>query len=74
MGSHFGVGEFTTHFRTYSSGDWDTGGTIWVLTHTLSNPGEESSGQPASAKLGASLRIPAMAPPGGSIPALNLPS
>ena len=23
LGSHFGVGEFTTHFRTYSSGDWD---------------------------------------------------
>ena len=22
MGSHFGVGEFTTHFRLYSSGDW----------------------------------------------------
>ena len=23
MGSHFGVGEFTTHFRTYFGGDWD---------------------------------------------------
>ena len=23
MGSHFGVGEFTTHFRTYFRGDWD---------------------------------------------------
>ena len=23
MGSHFGVGEFTTHFRTHFSGDWD---------------------------------------------------
>ena len=23
LGSHFGVGEFTTHFRTYFSGDWD---------------------------------------------------
>ena len=23
MGSHFGVGEFTTHFRTYFSGGWD---------------------------------------------------
>ena len=23
MGSHFGVGEFTTHFRTCFSGDWD---------------------------------------------------
>ena len=23
MGSHFGVGEFTTHFMTYFSGDWD---------------------------------------------------
>ena len=20
---HFGVGEFTSHFRTYFSGDWD---------------------------------------------------
>ena len=33
MGSHFGTGEFTTHFRTYFS-DWDVHwGTIWVLTH-----------------------------------------
>ena len=23
LGSHFGVGELTTHFRTYFSGDWD---------------------------------------------------
>ena len=23
MGSHFGVGDFTTHFGTYLSGDWD---------------------------------------------------
>ena len=23
LGSHFGVGEFTTLFRTYLSGDWD---------------------------------------------------
>ena len=23
LGSHFGLGEFTTHFRTYFSGDWD---------------------------------------------------
>ena len=23
MGSHFGVGEFNTHFRLYFSGDWD---------------------------------------------------
>ena len=23
LGSHFRVGEFTTHFRTYFSGDWD---------------------------------------------------
>ena len=33
MGSHVGVGEFTTHFRTYFSG-WIgmfTGGTIWIL-------------------------------------------
>ena len=34
MGSHFGVGEFTTHFRTYF-GDWDVhwGYGIWILTH-----------------------------------------
>ena len=25
LGSHFGLGEFTTHFRTYFSGDWDVG-------------------------------------------------
>ena len=31
---HFGVGEFTTHFRTYFIGEIGmfTGGTIWVLT------------------------------------------
>ena len=23
LGSHFGIGEFTNHFRTYLSGDWD---------------------------------------------------
>ena len=35
MGSHFWVGEFTTHSRTDFSGDWDVqgGGTIWILTH-----------------------------------------
>ena len=35
LGSHFGVGEFTSHFRTYVSGDWDVHwrGTIWILTH-----------------------------------------
>ena len=27
MGSHFGVGEFTTHFRTYSGIGMFTGGT-----------------------------------------------
>ena len=32
MGSHFGVGEFTTHFSRDFSGDWFTGGTIWILT------------------------------------------
>ena len=43
LGSHFGVGEFTTHFRTYFSGDWDVhwgfdpwpcalGGNRWVPT------------------------------------------
>ena len=34
MGSHFGVGECTTHFRTYFSGDWDVHwGATGVLTH-----------------------------------------
>ena len=35
LGSHFGVGEFTTHFRNYFSG-WIgmfTGSTIWLFTH-----------------------------------------
>ena len=35
MGSHFGVGDFTTQFRTHFSG-WIgmfTGGTIWIWTH-----------------------------------------
>ena len=35
LGSHFGVGEFTAHFRTYFSG-WIgmvTGGMVWILTH-----------------------------------------
>ena len=34
LGSHFGVGEFTTHFRTYFSGDWDVhwpNGLVFVL-------------------------------------------
>ena len=33
---HFGLGEFTTHFRTYFSG-WIgmfTANTIWILTHS----------------------------------------
>ena len=37
MGSHFGVGEFTTHFRTDFSG-WIgkfIGGMIWILAHTV---------------------------------------
>ena len=33
MGSHFGVGEFTTHFRTYFSGDWDVHWDYWIMTH-----------------------------------------
>ena len=40
MGSHFGVGEFSTHFRTYFS-VWMgmlTGGTIWLLTHGYFSP------------------------------------
>ena len=30
---HFGIGEFTTHSRTYSSGDWDVNWGYRVLTH-----------------------------------------
>ena len=30
---HFGVGEFTSHFRAYFSGTWELGGTSWILTH-----------------------------------------
>ena len=33
MGSHFGVGEFTTHFRTYFSGDWDARWGYGILTY-----------------------------------------
>ena len=33
MGSHFGVGEFTTHFRTYASWDWDVDWGYGLLTH-----------------------------------------
>ena len=33
MGSHFGVGEFTSHFRTYFSGDWDVHWNYGSLTH-----------------------------------------
>ena len=32
VGSHFGVGEFTTHFRTYFSGDWDVHWGYGLLT------------------------------------------
>ena len=31
--SHFGVGEFTTHFRTYFSGDWDVAWGYGILTN-----------------------------------------
>ena len=31
---HFGVGEFTPHFRTYFSGDWDVHWRYGVLTHS----------------------------------------
>ena len=34
---HFGVGEFTTHFRTYFSGDWDV---HWGITGLLTQPYE----------------------------------
>ena len=37
---HFGVGEFTTHFRTYSSGDWDVYWGCGVLTHGQMNRNE----------------------------------
>ena len=30
---HFGVGEFTTHFRTYFSVDWDVHWGYGILTH-----------------------------------------
>ena len=37
LGSHVGVGEFTTHFGlpilVVGLGDVKTGGTIWLLTH-----------------------------------------
>ena len=33
MASHLGVGEFTTHFRTYFSGDWDVHWGYEILTH-----------------------------------------
>ena len=33
LGSHFGVGEFTTHFRTYFSEDWDGHRGYGILTH-----------------------------------------
>ena len=33
LGSHFGVGEFTTHFRTYFSGDWDVHWGYGMWTH-----------------------------------------
>ena len=33
LGSHFGVGELTTHFRTEFSGDWDVYWVYWILTH-----------------------------------------
>ena len=33
MGSHFGIGEFSTHLRAYFSGDWDVHWGYGVLTH-----------------------------------------
>ena len=33
LGSHFGLGEFTTHFRTYFRGDWDVHCGYGILTH-----------------------------------------
>ena len=33
LGSHFGQGEFTTHFRTHFSGDWDVHWGYGILTH-----------------------------------------
>ena len=34
MGSHFGgIGEFTTHVRTYLGGDWDVHWGYGLLTH-----------------------------------------
>ena len=51
LGSQFGVGEFTTHFRTYFSGDWDVhrGYDLavdpWPDEHTPKRQAEESSGR-----------------------------
>ena len=33
LGYDFGVGEFTTHVRTYFSGDWDVRWGYGILTH-----------------------------------------
>ena len=55
LGSHVGVGEFTTHFRTYFTGDWDV---HWWYDLALDPwPGGEDLGrasqqvQPHQAKL-----------------------
>ena len=37
MGSHFGVGEFTTHFRTNFSGDWDVHWRYGLLSNNQMN-------------------------------------
>ena len=41
LGSHFGVGEFTTHFRIHFSGDWDVYWKyFWLHEPLAQNPGK----------------------------------
>ena len=58
---HIGVGEFTTHFRSYFSRDWlITGGTIRILTHGKVSRQLPPSTQPTQD----ARRGPSAAPPG----------
>ena len=41
MGSHFGVGEFTPHFRAYFCGDWDVHWGYGILTHSSAGMGHD---------------------------------
>ena len=51
MGSHFGVGEFTTHFRTDFSGDWDVHWEYDLAFHPWP-PDADSGFTPASKRFG----------------------